>query len=96
MPHDIVGGHIGHNHTHGDHLHSHMPEADKADDLRVLTEQFIDGFIGAKDKMAYLRLAGVPLEIDCPGGGPGMKLVDVKLTTEIGRASCRERVWIPV
>ncbi len=90
MPHDIVNGHIGHNHSHdGDHLHSHMAEADKAEELLVLTTQFIDGFVAAKDKMSYLRLAGVPLEIDAPEGGPKMKLVDVQLTTEwqVGTAS---------
>jgi len=89
MPHDIVNGHIGHNHSHGDHLHSHMPDADKAEELQVLTTQFIDGFVAAKDKMSYLRLAGVPLEIDAPDGGPSMKLVDVQLTTEwqVGTAS---------
>lgn len=90
MPHDIVNGHIGHNHSHdGDHLHSHMPEADKAEELLVLSTQFIDGFVDAKDKMSYLRLAGVPLEIDAPDGGPKMKLVDVQLTTEwqVGTAS---------
>ena len=93
MPHDIVNGHIGHighNHSHdGDHLHSHMPDADKAEELQVLTTQFIDGFVAAKDKMSYLRLAGVPLEITDPEGGPTMKLVDVQLTTEwqVGTAS---------
>jgi len=90
MPHDIVNGHIGHNHSHdGDHLHSHMPDADKAEELQVLTAQFIDGFVAAKDKMSYLRLAGVPLEIADPEGGPTMKLVDVQLTTEwqVGTAS---------
>lgn len=90
MPHDIVNGHIGHNHSHdADHLHSHMPDADKAEELLVLTTQFIDGFVSAKDKMSYLRLSGVPLEIDAPEGGPKMKLVDVQLTTEwqVGTAS---------
>ncbi|MEM9433923.1 MAG: hypothetical protein AAGA12_08370 [Pseudomonadota bacterium] len=89
MPHDIVNGHIGHNHAHGDHLHSHMPDADKAQELQVLTEQFIDGFVAAKDKMSYLRLAGVPLEIAASDGGPNLKLVDVQLTTEwqVGTAS---------
>ena len=90
MPHDIVNGHIGHNHSHdGDHLHSHMPDADKAEELLVLTTQFIDGFVAARDKMSYLRLASVPLEIDDPEGGPKMKLVDVQLTTEwqVGTAS---------
>ena len=102
MPHDIVNGHIGHNHTHsGDHLHSHMPDADKAEELQVLTTQFIDGFVAAKDKMSYLRLAGVPLEIEGPGGGPTMKLVDVQLTTEwqVGTASpsfgSRELSYLP-
>ena len=89
MPHDIVNGHIGHNHSHGDHLHSHLAETDRAKELQLLTEQFIDGFVAAKDKMSYLRLAGVPLEIDKPDGGPKMKLVDVQLTTEwqVGTAS---------
>ena len=93
MPHDIVNGHIGHighNHSHdGGHLHSHMRDADKAKELQVLTTQFIDGFEAAKDKMSYLRLAGVPLEIADPDGGPTMKLVDVQLTTEwqVGTAS---------
>lgn len=101
MPHDIIGGHIGHNHSHGDHLHSHMPDADKAEELRVLTTQFIEGFTAAKDKMSYLRLAGVPLEIDAPDGGPSMKLVDVQLTTEwqVGTASpsfgSRELSYLP-
>ncbi|WP_300060547.1 hypothetical protein [uncultured Roseobacter sp.] len=101
MPHDIVNGHIGHNHDHPDHLHSHMHEADGAAELQVLTEQFIDGFIAAKDKMSYLRIAGVPLEIEAPGGGPSMKLVDVKLSTEwqVGTASpsfgSRELSYLP-
>ena len=101
MPHDIVNGHIGHNHAHGEHLHSHMPDADKAEELQVLTEQFIDGFVAAKDKMSYLRIAGVPLEIAAPDGGPKMKLVDVQLTTEwqVGTASpsfgSRELSYLP-
>lgn len=101
MPHDISHGHVGHNHAHGDHLHSHMADADKADELKVLTAQFIDGFVAAKDKMSYLRLAGVPLEIPASDGGPGMKLVDVQLTTEwqVGTASpsfgSRELSYLP-
>ncbi|MBV0914036.1 hypothetical protein [Anianabacter salinae] len=93
MPHDIVNGHvghIGHNHPHdSDHLHSHMPDADRAEELKVLTTQFIEGFVDAKDKMSYLRIAGVPLEIADSEGGPNLKLVDVTLTTEwqVGTAS---------
>ncbi len=79
----------GHNHPDADHLHSHMHERDDAADIQVLTDQFIDGFTAARDKMAYLKIAGVPLEIDDPQGGPSMKLVDVQLTTEwqVGTAS---------
>ncbi|MEM6758752.1 MAG: hypothetical protein AAF601_04675 [Pseudomonadota bacterium] len=100
MPHDIVGGHIGHNHSH-DHLHSHLKPEDAAAELQVLATQFIDGFVAAKDKMAYLRLANVPLERPAPDGGASMKLVDVQLTTEwqVGTASpsfgSRELSYLP-
>ena len=78
-----------------------MHTVDDAAELQVLTEQFIDGFVAAKDKMSYLRIAGVPLEIGAPGGGPKMKLVDVTLTTEwqVGTASpsfgSRELSYLP-
>ena len=100
MPHDIVNGHIGHNHGN-DHLASHLKPEDEAADLHVLTTQFIDGFLAAKDKMSYLRIAGVPLEIEDPNGGPSMKLVDVELRTEwqVGTASpsfgSRELSYLP-
>ncbi|MEL6127668.1 MAG: hypothetical protein AAFR57_14955 [Pseudomonadota bacterium] len=106
MPHDHSHPH-GHTHPHdhnyadADHLHSHMHHADAAAELQVLTDQFIDGFAAAKDKMAYLRIAGVPLEIPGPDGGPTMKLVDVQLTTEwqVGTASpsfgSRELSYLP-
>lgn len=66
-----------------------MHDPDAAAELQLLTAQFIDGFVQAKDKTSYLRLAGVPLERPGPGGGPSLKLVDVKLTTEwqVGTAS---------
>lgn len=100
MPHDIVGGHIGHNHA-DDHLHSHLPPEDEAAELQVLATQFIDGFVEAKDKMAYLRLAGVPLERQPADGGAPVKLVDVQLSTEwqVGTASpsfgSRELSYLP-
>lgn len=101
MPHDIVNGHIGHNH-HDDHLHSHFKPEDEAAELQVLASQFIDGFVAAKDKMSYLRLSGVPLERPEPGNGEVMmKLVDVQLTTEwqVGTASpsfgSRELSYLP-
>ncbi|MEM7237041.1 MAG: hypothetical protein AAF501_04365 [Pseudomonadota bacterium] len=97
MPHDHPHHH---NHHHGEHLHSHMHEADEAAEMQLLTAQFIDGFRDAKDKMSYLRLAGVPLEID-DDTGPSLKLVDVQLTTEwqVGTASpsfgSRELSYLP-
>lgn len=100
MPHDILDGHIGHNHAAGDHLHSHMSGTDAAADLQVMTVQFIDGFMAARDKAAYLRIAGVPLEIDGRDDLP-LKLVDVTLTTEwqVGTASpsfgSRELSYLP-
>ncbi len=65
-----------------------MAPEDRAADLQALTAQFIDGFAKAADKQAYLKLAGIPLEID-DAGGPSLKLVDVRLTTEwqVGTAS---------
>ncbi|MGJ8605806.1 MAG: hypothetical protein ACSHXH_16945 [Marivita sp.] len=100
MPHDIVNGHIGHNHDH-DHLHSHLPPEDEAAALQVLTTQFIDGFVSAADKSAYLRLAGVPFERTGKGGEKTLKLVDVELKTEwqVGTASpsfgSRELSYLP-
>jgi hypothetical protein len=70
-------------------LHSHLPEADTAADLQVLTQQFVDGFVQAADKTSYLRLAGVPFERPGRDGAGGLKLVDVQLKTEwqVGTAS---------
>ena len=88
MPHDIVNGHIGHNHAH-DHLHRHLKPEDEAAELQILATQFIDGFVNAADKTAYLRLAGVPFERPGAGGKTALKLVDVELRTEwqVGTAS---------
>ena len=62
---------------------------DQAADLQVLTDQFIEGFKSAKDKAAYLKIAGVPLEKPCAQGGPNLKLVDVAMVTnwQVGTAS---------
>ena len=89
MPHDIVNGSIGHNKQDSMHLHSHITEKDQSDDLKDITSQFIEGFLSASDKMSFMRLAGVPLEITPECGEPKMKLVDVQVTTEwqVGTAS---------
>ncbi len=113
MPHDHPHGHHHHHHDHGhshgpghnhadaDHLHSHMHEQDPAADLQVLAAQFIDGFVQAADKQAYLRLAGVPFEKPGATGPTALKLIDVELKTEwqVGTASpsfgSRELSYLP-
>lgn len=105
MPHDHHSHEeahgAGHNHAHADHLHSHLTPEDDAADLQILTAQFIDGFVQAADKSAYLRLAGVPLERPGKSGSSGLKLVDVELKTEwqVGTASpsfgARELSYLP-
>ncbi len=113
MTHDHHNHHHGHHHDHahhphdhnhphdGDHLHSHMHDHDLAADLQVLADQFIDGFVAAKDKSSYLKLAGVPFERPGIGGSTGLKLVDVELTTDwqVGTASpsfgSRELSYLP-
>ncbi|WP_425100533.1 hypothetical protein [Tropicibacter sp. S64] len=91
-----------HNHSHdAEHLHSHMHDVDEAADLQVLAAQFIDGFVTAKDKTSYLKLAGVPFERPGKGGAKALKLVDVELTTDwqVGTASpsfgSRELSYLP-
>ncbi len=99
--HDAEHPHHHHNHHHADHLHSHLTPEDEAADLQVLTTQFIDGFVAANDKAAYLRLAGVPLERPGKAGSGQLKLVDVQLKTEwqVGTASpsfgTRELSYLP-
>lgn len=106
MPHDHA--HSASHHRHGPghnhpahHLHSHLSPEDEAADLQVLTAQFIDGFVHAADKSAYLRLAGVPFERPGRGGAKALKLVDVELRTEwqVGTASpsfgSRELSYLP-
>lgn len=103
MPHDGHHHHHphDHNHDHANHLHSHMGEPAAAEAVAALAAQFIDGFRAAADKMAFLRLAGVPLEIAGGDGGPSLKLVDVTLTTDwqVGTASpsfgSRELSYLP-
>ena len=92
----------GHNHAHGgEAFHSHLAPEDTAADLQVLATQFIDGFVQARDKAAYLRLAGVPFERPGAGGDTALKLVDVELRTEwqVGTAApsfgSRELSYLP-
>jgi hypothetical protein len=78
-----------------------MAEPGQADAIRALAAQFVEGFKAAADKTAFLRLAGVPLEIPDGRGGPALKLVDVRLATEwqVGTASpsfgSRELSYLP-
>ena len=104
MPHDGPHHHHhphDHNHDPARHLRSHMHGPDAAEAVAALAAQFMDGFRAAADKMTFLRLAGVPLEIADGRGGPTLKLVDVALTTEwqVGTASpsfgSRELSYLP-
>lgn len=98
--HHALHGH-GHNHADGGHLHSHMHDHDPAEDLKVLTTQFIDGYLQAKDKSVYLKLAGVPFERPSVAGAKALKLIDVEIKTEwqVGTASpsfgSRELSYLP-
>ncbi len=78
-----------------------MHHQDEAADLQVLATQFIDGFLQAKDKTSYLKLAGVPFERSSKDGAKALKLIDVELKTDwqVGTASpsfgSRELSYLP-
>ena len=107
--HDHPHGHMhGHNGAPADHLHSHPGrlhshaggDAELREKIEDLCAAFIDGFNEAADKVSFLRLAGIPFEIE---GGDGLKmnLVDVAVRSEyqVGTASpgfaSRELVYMP-
>jgi hypothetical protein len=72
-----------------------------ADDIAAAEGAFIDGFRQVSDKLGFLRLARIPLEL-AYGGGPSLKLMQVAIeeVTEVGRASpgfsSRELVYHPL
>lgn len=78
-----------------------MGHNDEAADLQVLATQFIDGFLQAKDKTSYLKLAGVPFERASKDSSKALKLIDVELKTDwqVGTASpsfgSRELSYLP-
>jgi len=65
-------------------------------------DAFIDGFRTAPDKLGFLCVARIPLELPAGGDEPGLKLLEVILedSFEIGRASpgfgTRELVYHPL
>jgi hypothetical protein len=69
--------------------------------IEVAEQAFIEGFRSASDKLGFLKLARIPLELQI-GGGPGLKLMEVAIeeVTEVGRASpgfaSRELVYHPL
>lgn len=105
MPHDHVEGR-NHRHAHHnappDHLHSHMAEKDRAEEIQALTAEFMAGFRASDDKQAYLRISRIPLERPDPDGGPSLKLVDVRIESAwaVGAASpafgSRELSYMPM
>lgn len=96
-------GGVGHNHSETDHLHSHVhgqSDADHADELKVLSTSFVEGFRNADDKTSYLRLSGIPFQR--PGAdGLTLNLVDATILSnwQIGTASpafgSRELAYLP-
>jgi hypothetical protein len=71
------------------------------DATEPLEGAFVDGFRAARDKRAFLALAGVPLEFE-PEDGPGLKLLEVRIEDgfQVGSASpgfaSRELVYQPL
>ncbi|WP_417814650.1 hypothetical protein [Thalassospira alkalitolerans] len=110
--HDHDHDHAHHNHTHGpghnhapdhDHLHSHVhgqSDADHAEELKILSSSFVEGFRKAEDKASYLRLADIAFQRKGKDGLT-MHLVDAKITTnwQIGTAcpafATRELAYLP-
>lgn len=83
-----------HSHVHGDSGREH------AEELKVLSASFVDGFRQAADKNSYLRIAGIPFSRE-GADGLTMHLVDAAITSnwQIGTASpafgSRELVYLP-
>jgi hypothetical protein len=71
------------------------------DEHEAVESAFIAGFRHAGDKLGFLRLARIPLEV-FPAHRPGLKLMQVVIedTFEVGRASpgfgSRELVYHPL
>lgn len=90
----------GHNHPVGPELHSHLRGSHGREDLQALAETFIDGFRAAEDKTSYLRLAGVPDQVEGTDG-LARRLVDVTIMDgyQVATASpafgSREMVYLP-
>lgn len=97
-----MGG-VGHNHAQADHLHSHVhgqSDAAHADQLKVLSSSFVEGFRSAEDKTSYLRLSGIPFQRS-GADGLTLNLVDATIISnwQIGTASpafgSRELAYLP-
>lgn len=93
----------GHNHADVRHLHSHahgQNGRERREELKALTEAFVEGFRAADDKTSYLRLAGIPFS-RTGSDGLAMHLVDAEIRSnwQIGTASpafaSRELVYLP-
>jgi len=72
-----------------------------SEDHQAIERAFIDGFRNAGDKLGFLHLARIPLEL-ARTGKPGLKLMQVLIEEihEVGRASpgfaSRELVYHPL
>lgn len=78
-----------------------MQEDNDREAIEAAERAFIEGFRAVTDKLGFLKLARIPLELQI-GGGPGLKLMEVTIeeVTEVGRASpgfgSRELVYHPL
>ncbi len=83
-------------------MHDHHHHDHKDDNTAELEGAFIDGFRAAQDRRAFLALVGVPLEIEPNDGGPGLKLLEVRIqdSFQVGSASpgfgSRDLVYQPL
>lgn len=66
-----------------------MEADDRAEEIAMLADQFLEGFRDASDKASYLRLAGVPLQLESETGGKPLRLVDITVESawQLGAAS---------
>ena len=58
------------------------------EELKLLEQAFVDGYQNATDKLGFMHLAGLPMELDLDGQPPS-KLVEVKVfnTFTVGTAA---------
>ena len=49
-----------------------------AEDIKLLERTFVDGYRRAEDKLGFLKLSGIPMELERDGRAPS-KLIEVQI-----------------